>query len=642
MKLKITIVALLFALVATAQQYRIFSAATDKTIQLKWLSKTVNKNGSYDLFRKQDNGSWQKINDKPIVPSPVIKESELKMAKNSFPDDKSYEAYIQHRNKVESTPNKQAFADYTLAMSAVFDNRLAFHMGIYFEDQTVSGLTKYQYRLVESGSQKELSVSVPIGLGEVFIAPSDFKSAQQKQNVDFTWKVNEEFIGYNLYRNGQKVNADVIFANFETTKTSVGYTDEDIAAGTYQYTVKGLTYLNTESKSSGELTVVVKDLTPPTGVTGFKAERKFGEIQLSWMPSKDPAAKGYVVFRSDDKGKTYQKRNETPLTASVNQFTDKLKDDTTGNIQYYVATQDASGNNTASIKTTVYVPDHSAPEMPKNVKGTTESGKITLSWTANAEKDLAGYRIYRGLKDDDENNMLLLNVTPQTATTYTDTFPKKAKTKFIYKVSALDKAFNESPKAVSWLTLPDVIPPVAPVLHSGNLNGKDVELQWGIVVSDAIMGYDVYRVFGDKKEKLNQSYVKESSFTDKTATQKGLYEYFVQAVDSAKLESKASNKKYVNTSQNAAITFVKLALTQEARTKKVQVELLGVVPEEVQTARLFRKDGDTGFKVLPYQYSAQPYVDETSEPGNIYEYFVEVTDLGDRSARSETVIFNNP
>jgi fibronectin type 3 domain-containing protein len=642
MKLKITLALLIVAFAAKAQQYQVFSASADQKIQLKWMSKTINKNGSFDIFRKNDNDSWQKITDKPVTASPVIKVSELKTAKNPFPDDKAYEAYIQHRNKVETTPNKQAFADYTLALGAVFDNRLAFHLGIYFEDKTVSAGQKYQYRLVESASQKELSVSTPMAVGEIPAAPTELQSTQQKQNIVFTWKVNEEFVAYNLYRNGDKVNADAIFPNFDNQKASVSYADENIAPGSYKYTVRGITYVNTESKASAELAVAVKDLTPPTAVTGFKVARKGSEIQLSWTPSKDKEAKGYFVFRSDDKGKTYKKLTETMLAASANQFTDKLKEEATGNVQYYVETQDASGNKIPSVKTTVYVPDHSAPEMPKNVKGTTESGKISLSWTANTEKDLAGYRIYRGLRDDDENNMLLLNVTPQTATTFIDTFPKKAKTKFIYKVSAMDKAFNESPKAVSWLTLPDVVPPVAPVLNSAKMNGNDVELQWGMVVSDAIMGYDVYRVYGDKKEKLTQILAKENTFTDKTATQKGLYEYYVQAVDSAKLESKPSNKMYVNTSQDKEIQFVKLSLTQDAKTKKVVVELLGIIADEVQMARLFRKDGDTGFKVLPYQFSAQPTIDETSEPGNIYEYFVEVTDRGDRSTRSETVIFNNP
>lgn len=642
MKIKLTFLFLMFAVTVLAQDYKIFSAASGQKIELKWMSKKTDRNSSFDILRQENGGNWTKINDKPIVPSPLIKESELKTAKNPFPNDEAYEQYIIQRNQTESTPNKQAFSDYTLAMAAIFDNKLAFHMGIYFEDLLVSAGKEYRYKLVKSGEQQEISISQAIRLGDLESAATELKGIQDKQDLRFSWKVNEEFVGYNLYRNGQKVNEDAILPEFDVKGATVGFADTNLNPGSYKYVVKGLTYLGTEGKPSAELSLDVKDVTPPTGVSGFKVTRKGSEILLAWTPSKDKEAKGYFILRSDDKGKTFRKLNETLLGPNATQFTDKLKEDTTGNIQYCVETQDGSGNKVPSIKTTVYVPDHSAPETPKNVKGTTESGRISLSWAANTEKDLAGYRIYRGLVDDDENNMLLLNVTPQTATTYVDTFPKKAKTKFIYKVSALDKAFNESPKAVSWLTLPDIVPPVAPVLNVAKINGNEVELQWGAIVSDAILGYDVYRVFGDKKEKLTQVPTSEITFTDKTLAQKGLYEYYVQAIDSAKLESKPSNKMYVNTSQDKEIRFVKLSLTQDVKTKKVQVELLGVMAEEVQFVRLFRKDGDTGFKVLPYQFSALPTIDETSEPGNIYAYFVEVTDRGDRSVQSETVIFNNP
>jgi len=642
MKIKATFLLILLATVATAQDYKLFTAASGQKIELKWMSKKTDANNSFDILRQENGGSWTKINDKPIVPSPVIKVSELKTAKNPFPNDEAYEQYVTQRNNVESTPNKQAFADYTLAMAAVLDNKLAFHLGIYFVDTSVSAQKKYQYKLVKPDQQQEIAVSTAIGLGDLVPPPTDIKFVQDKQEVQFTWKISEEYIGYNLYRNGQKVNEDAILPNLEGKVPQVGYADVDLNPGTYKYVVKGLTYLGTEGTPSTELSVEIKDLTPPTGVTGFKVNRKGSEVQLTWTPTKDKEAIGYSIFRSDDKGKTFKKVNETLLVAGASQFTDQLKDDMTGNIQYYMETQDGSGNKVPSIKTTIYVPDHQAPEMPKNVKGVAESGKISLSWSANSEKDLAGYRIYRGLIDDDENNMLLLNVTPQMAMTYIDTFPKHAKTKFIYKISALDKAFNESPKAVSWLTLPDIVPPVAPVLNSATAGVNEVELKWGIVVSDAIMGYDVYRIFGDKKEKLNAQAIKENAFTDKSATQKGLYEYFVQAVDSAKLESKPSNKMYVNTLQAKEMQDIKIGLSQDVQTKKVQVELIGIQPDEVRLARLYRKDGNTGFKVLAYQFSSKPYVDETSEPGKIYEYFVEVTDLGDHSIKSETVIFNNP
>ena len=641
MKLKTAIAFVLFSLGTKAQQYQLFSASTDKSIQLKWMSKTMDGNNTFDIYRKEGDGNWQKINEKPIAASPVIKESELNSARNLFPKDSAYIAYIKHKNTVESTPNKQAFADYTFMLAAIFDNALATHIGIFFEDKSVSTGKRYQYKLNDA-SQKELSVSQPVSLGELAPAPIDFKGTQSKQDVNFIWKANEEFIGYNLYRNGEKVNEDAILPNLEGKSFEVAYADRNLKPGSYKYAIKGLTYLNTESKSSPEFMLEVKDLTPPTGVTGFKIERKGNGLTLQWTPSKDKEAKGYFIYKSDDRGKTFKKITAIMLASNIGQYTEKLNDETTGSLQYYIETQDAAGNKTPSIKTTVYVPDHSAPEMPKSLLSKAESGKISLSWQANIEKDLAGYRIYRGLKDDDENSMLLLNVTPQMAITFIDTFPKKAKTKFIYKVSAIDKAFNESPKASATVALPDVVPPLAPVLKQAVLNGNEVELKWGLVVTDAILGYDVYRSYGDKKTKVNAIYITEGNFTDKTITQKGLYQYYVQAVDSARLESKPSNSIYINTSLNKEMAHIKLMLNQDVKTKKVQIEIIGIIPDEAQSVQVFRKEGDSGFQVLPYKYAGNPFTDETSEPGKIYAYFVEITDVGDRIAKSEIVSFNNP
>ena len=641
MKLKIAIAFVLFSLGTKAQQYQLFSASAEKSIQLKWMSKTMNDKSTFDIYRKENDGSWQKINEKPIAASPVIKESDLNTAKNPFPKDSTYVAYIRHKSTVENTPNKKAFADYTFMLTAIFDNALATHMGIFFEDKTVATGKKYQYKLTDT-SQKELSVSQPVSLGELATAPLDFKGTQAKQEVNFVWKVNEEFIGYNIYRNGEKINEDAILPNLEGKSFEVAYADRNLKPGRYTYAIKGVTYLNTESKSSSEILMEVKDLTPPTGVTGFKIGRKGTELSLQWTPSKDKETKGYFIYKSNDRGKTFKNITETMLAANIGQYTEKLNAETTGNLQYYIETQDAAGNKTPSIKTTVYVPDHSAPEMPKSLVSKSESGKIALSWLANKEKDLAGYRIYRGLNDDDENSMLLLNVTPQMATTFIDTFPKKAKTKFIYKVSAMDKAFNESPKANAIVELPDVVPPLAPVLNQAVLNGNEVQLKWGLVVSDAILGYDVYRIHAEKKIKVNATPIAEGNFTDKTISEKGLYQYFVQAVDSARLESKPSNSVYINTSQNKEMGSVKLLLNQDVKTKKVQIEIVGVIPDEVESVQLFRKEGDSGFQILPYKYAAGPFTDETSEPGKIYEYFVEVNDLGDRTVKSETVSFNNP
>lgn len=640
MKLKpIIIIFLLSAFAVKAQQYQLFTAAADKSIRLKWMSKTPDANALFDVYRKEQSGSWQKITDKPVAASPVIKKSELGTAKNPFPKDSAYAMYVEYRNNTETSPNKQAFANYTLAMAAVFDNQLAAHMGIYFEDGTAEKGRKYQYRLMQG--QKELAVSAEIASGDSPAAPADFKSKQEKQDVKFDWKVNEAFISYNIYRNGAKINTDPILANLESKTYSVSYREQNLKPGNYKYTIRGVTFLNTESSPSAEIAIEVKDLTPPAAIKGFKAERKENEIAMVWTASADKDLKGYNIYKSTDKGKTFQKINGQPIDPKTPQFTEKLAGDNSGTFQYYVEALDEAGNTTASVKTSVFVPDHSAPEMPKSFAAKSESGKIMLSWVANTEKDLAGYRIYRGLKDDDENSMLLLNVNPQVATTFIDTFPKKAKTKFIYKVAAIDKAFNQSQKATAWVTLPDIVPPGAPVLQEPIKNGTDVELKWGLVMTDAIMGYDVYRIDEGRKTKLNDAKITVANYTDKGLTKKGLYQYYVQAVDSASLESKPSNSVYINTAPSDG-GDLKLMAMQEARTKKVQLEIVGIAPSDVQLVKLYRKDGDSGFRIVPFKYSAEATLDDTSEAGKIYEYFAEIIDHSDQKRKTETINFNNP
>jgi fibronectin type 3 domain-containing protein len=641
MKLKLTILILLLAVSLKAQQYQLFTAATDKSMRVKWMSKNIDATASYDLFRKDNGGNWQKINGQPIAASPIIAKSELETGKNPFPKDSAYVMYIEYKTNIEATPNKQAYADYTLSMAAVYDNAMARHMGIFYEDTSVEKGKKYQYRLVQSASQKELAVSSEMGLGDTYPAPTEFKSKQEKQDVRFDWKAGELFISYNLYRNGSRINTDPILANLEGKTYLVTYRDENLKPGTYKFTVKGMTFLNTESQPTAEITVEVKDQTPPSAIKGFKIERKGTEVAMQWSASTDKDIKGYHIYKSDDKGKTFKKLTDQPIDARTSQYKEKLTAGNFGSFQYYVEAMDQAGNTTPSVKAAVFVPDNQAPEIPKSFVFKSESGKISLSWTANNEKDLAGYRIYRGLADDDQNSMLLLNVTPQMATTYIDTFPKKAKTKFIYKVSALDKAFNESPKASAWIQLPDIEPPAAPVLMEPTLSGNEISLQWSAVLTDAVAGYDVYRVIDGNKTKINTAKITGVNFTDKGPAQKGLYQYYVTAIDSANLESRPSNKVYINTAAGK-INDVKLLLAQDARTKKVQIEIAGVEPAFVQSVKLYRKDGDTGFQVVPYAYKPEPTVDETTEPGKIYEYYAEIIDIGDQKMKSEIVNFNNP
>ncbi|RXR21129.1 hypothetical protein EQG63_04085 [Flavobacterium amnicola] len=637
---KIYLYSVLFLIsgIMNAQEYKLFGASAGNKVQLKWMSKSIKGNTSFDVFRSESNGSWQKLNTTSVVPSPVITEAELNSPKNQFPKDKSYEFYIKNKNSKETVANKKAYEAYQLSLAAIFDSQVAKHLGIYFEDNSVVNGKKYNYKVVDAQTGKELSVLNGLVAGELPAAPENFKGIQEKQNVKLSWKNNEDFMGCNIYRNGAKINAEPIMANLEKAGYQIGYVDSNLAEGSYTYVLKGITFINTESQASAEIKMEIKDATPPSVVKGVKAECKNDEVVLAWQASKDKDLSGYNVLKSTDKGKTFAKVNAQLL--SEVKYVEKLEAAASGTFQYKIEALDKSNNSSKSNPVSVFAPDHHAPAIPREVASKVEKGKITLSWNSNNEKDLSGYRIYRGLKDDDENEMLLLNVTPQAQTTFVDTFNEKAGTKFIYKVTAVDKAFNESPQAAVWVQLPDVVPPSAPFLNDATYEREQVNLKWDAITNDAILGYDVYRVFEDKEEKINRTPVTTTTFSDTENTKRGVLQYYIKAIDSAKLESKPSNKITVATA-DFSNKKLKITVFQEVSAKKVMISYEGLKSDEIQTMKLFRKSNGTGFVRIPFAVNPSGILDETSEENKIYDYYLEVLTTDDVKLKSEIGSINN-
>ena len=82
-----------------------------------------------------------------------------------------------------------------------------------------------------------------------------------------------------------------------------------------------------------------------------------------------------------------------------------------------------------------------------------------LTWTANTEPDLAGYKIYRSLA----TGPLTLLTSVGLVTTYTDATVPNVDETVGYALTAIDTAGNESPKSVIVTKVFNVVPPQAPV-----------------------------------------------------------------------------------------------------------------------------------------------------------------------------------
>jgi fibronectin type 3 domain-containing protein len=86
--------------------------------------------------------------------------------------------------------------------------------------------------------------------------------------------------------------------------------------------------------------------------------------------------------------------------------------------------------------------DRFPPAVPGGLNAATAPNSIELSWEADTEPDLAGYRVYRSTGDGPFEKMGDMVATPS----YSDRAAEHGKT-YRYAVSAVDKTGNESARA---------------------------------------------------------------------------------------------------------------------------------------------------------------------------------------------------
>ena len=92
----------------------------------------------------------------------------------------------------------------------------------------------------------------------------------------------------------------------------------------------------------------------------------------------------------------------------------------------------------------------------------------TLTWTANGEPDLAGYKVFRGNGVCAVGPLQPLIVSGSAVslgkvTTYTDTTVPTFDGELCYEITAFDTANNESTHSVRATKTVNLIPPVPPV-----------------------------------------------------------------------------------------------------------------------------------------------------------------------------------
>jgi flagellar hook assembly protein FlgD len=313
------------------------------------------------------------------------------------------------------------------------------------------------------GSSSEAKVNVKVDTHPP-TAPVLSGKVDNKTNASLAWTANTEpdLAGYNLYRNGQKVNTALI--------TDIKYLDQNLAEGTYAYTLKAQDFAGWESAASNEVKIKI-DLTGPDA--RVRSPQDGGRISgLNDIKGTAYSADDFKQYRlSIGQGATPStwaliRTSPVPISYGVLSPWDTLGLAEGQVYSIKLDAEDISGNiTTHQISVTI---DNTPPATPFVISAAAIVSNATVTWRANTEPDLAGYLLYRNDQLANVTGIVVGNLQPYliAGTTYPDNALPDGT--FRYYLMAMDTAGNISDQSNTIEVTIDTRPPHATIIDPAN------------------------------------------------------------------------------------------------------------------------------------------------------------------------------
>ncbi|MFS4491323.1 hypothetical protein [Maribacter sp. 2308TA10-17] len=471
-------------------------------------------------------------------------------------------------------------ADNILAMNSQLEQRFTFSLmaaeqnyeaaklaGWAFEDKSVIAGEKYLYKIriaipTDSSLQiKEGSAYASTEFFEELPKPLGFASIFADGNVMLNWDFSLLKQTYSTYllekstdgTNFQQVNGQPIF-NAEETKegkqVSLFYNDSIPNNKKFYYRVKGITPFGEIGPASNVESGMGKDVLDFTPHITRKRIPTDETVEIEWEFSEEGNDKitGFELKRANKAEGPYETVvNNIPSTNRKISYTGLKR------INYFVVMAlGKNGTQKPSFPAIVQPVDSIPPKTPIELTGTIDTtGIVQLSWKANEELDLSGYRVFRANNPDAEFSQRTLE--PNRKNTYIDTLQvKNLNTNIYYKVMAVDQRYNQS-ELSEMLTIekPDLIPPSSPVIQNYTSTEEGIQLNWVPSSSEDVTGHTVYRkALASEEERWEEIVVikieeNTTSYIDAAVIPNQSYAYTIVAKDKTGWESTPSDQLVV-------------------------------------------------------------------------------------------------
>lgn len=662
---------------STNYELHILARSLGDEVELRWAptAKETWLMGNQDGYllerRKNDGNGWQQLAEvKPYT-------LEEWKAKTDTTNDYVSIAAMTLLSRRDGEFKAQNFSQYMLAaqegdnkfafalMAAEYSQEAATGLGLYYKDTDIrqGEIVRYRISVIHrdepySGDTAEIrvftaSVYEPQQVTGVIAEPAD-------GSIKIVWSRpmnTTKFSGYFLerssdnQRNWTRLNerpyvysnpdADASNNNYEYTDTNV------INYKPYHYRIIGITPFGDEGLPSEVIKTEGIDLTapiPPSMIYVEEVDRP-GIFRITWDATTNaPDHAGFYVGRSARVSGPFEKLTDKPLSLRTREFLDDDPLESTS-VYYTVFSVDDKGNEHMSPIAVGVKTDSIPPAQVSGLTGAVDSlGGVLLAWDMNSEKDLKGYRVYRGNLESHE--FIQLTAEPVPGNFYFDTISLRTLTKTIYyKVVAVDYHYNPSPYSSAFeLKKPDFLPPASPTFTDYLVSSDGIALTWKTSPSDDAVVQGLYRrTAGEGWIILNEFADNTTTAFKDTSLETGkFYEYTLVAVDDAGLYSERAKPvrlPFMDNGVRPGVTNIKAAMDRSCACFKINWEFQSAKDHHIV---IFRDEDQQGLEALTTLPSGTlSYADKdvyAYEGGYVYQIKVVYADGGE-SPMSVPVIF---
>jgi len=300
---------------------------------------------------------------------------------------------------------------------------------------------------------------------------------------------------------------------------------------TYLYSVHALTDPRTVKSDSAAVLIKTSPSQANVSMPEIRYEESDRKVTFHWNRKFANAYfSAYYIERSDDGGKTYQRRNKKPFIQPLSPqaesndqivFTDSLQQNYKKYFYRITGVTPFGDLGQPSPAMPVMGTDKTAPAAPLKVEAEhLGKRKVKLTWQKTTrENDFAGYMIGRSESLNGPFSPLTLKLLPKETSSYTDTTAVPWGTNY-YVVSAVDTAHNAGISIPAYVTMIDTIAPLKPAGLLGRIDTMGiVHIKWTLGRERDLMGYLVYRANAKDHTfiAITKNFIADSTFTDSLA-----------------------------------------------------------------------------------------------------------------------------